>query len=75
MVRFVNMVLRRGCVALTLVCVEQTSVCALVCVKLRCVNAGMCKSCTHCVEAVLRNLIVGALLLLQMSGRHAMLGG
>ena len=26
--------------------------------KLRRVNAGVCKGCTQCVEAVLRNLIV-----------------
>ena len=38
--------------------------------KLWRVNAGMCKSCTHCVEALLHNLIVGALLLLPVNGRY-----
>ena len=73
-VRFVNKALRRGCVASMLICVESNMVCERwLAKKMQRVNAGMCKNCSHCVEAVFaRNLIVGALLLLPENGLHAM---
>ena len=73
-VRFVDTALRRGCVASMLICVESNMVCERwLAKKMQRVNAGMCKNCSHCVEAVFaRNLIVGALLLLPENGLHAM---